>query len=1078
MMLLVLPMVLIAAPLLFYLPGLALCRTVTPNGVDDPLERHYERVVISMLLSGWLALLLAEVGHFSLWLHLALLLLLSAGLLVWSQRRVPGKQSARRPAPRYQRWELLAFALVGMVALLLVIRPFETILGGRDAGVYANTGFAIAHTGSLVQHDALVAAIGQAAESEDASRREPAKQALSNFLGVQNSQRYIATRMRAAGFFINEGEVAAGRVVPQFLHLFPAWIALLTSLSGFSAGLFAPGLMGFAGAWSVGMLGRRLAGRWVGVLAFLLLALNSVQVWFSRYSTSETTAQFLTFAGLYFFAKFQQVDTVDTPRSRVVYAAVAGIAFGQLALTRIDFFLIVGPLLGYLLYCLTSRRWDTSQTALGLGLGAMLLHAALHISFIARAYFFDTGFDRLQDYAITTYLALPFFTQTLRTVIYGNTNNALSSGDIWFELIFLILVLAGILLLRRWPAPLRYGEALLLRWRNLLLGGMALGITLLAGYAYLVRPQIIDMDILFNTRGGWNDPLARDPRMVQEDVNEWRMSLDVARSQAGVVLIGDPEYAATAVDAAATAELRTRLQAERGPWTGPFSNQTFNWMRLQGYVGAPIALPRIFYDDGKEWWREYAEHVPPGVTPPTGLPVREKEIIPLANFVRVGWYLSPLGVGLGVLGFALWWWRGMSRAAWLFLTIGVIGTFFYVRQTYGTSDQTYIYILRRFVSMTYPAFSLGIAYALVTLAQGTENRELRTKKQASRTEQYGRWIRMSGATFLTLLMIGFFAWTGRPIYTHTEYAGAIAQIEALSNRFDEDDVLLLRGGGPVYSTARDVPEIVATPLRFAFERNALVVKSNHPGAYADMLAAQVRFWQADGRDVYLVLSASGGEAVLPGFTLEPAGNFILNIPEFEQLSNQKPRNVAALQLPFAIYRLVPGAPAQLGTLPPPLTATDFAAQIQGLYLPETASPASPTASASRYAWTNGNALLRLPWNEDALPQEIVLTVAGGERPSHLGLARVCLTLQPETAPWPAAEGNGIALGCQVLPAEAATYRMPIDLQQLPPLPTDSLVLQLESSTWLPAAEDPRLQDPRTIGIQFWGLTLSAGNAQR
>jgi hypothetical protein len=58
------------------------------------------------------------------------------------------------------------------------------------------------------------------------------------------------------------------------------------------AGLAAPGVMGFMGAWSVGMLGRRLAGSAVGVLAFLLLALNSVQVWFARYSTAETTAQF------------------------------------------------------------------------------------------------------------------------------------------------------------------------------------------------------------------------------------------------------------------------------------------------------------------------------------------------------------------------------------------------------------------------------------------------------------------------------------------------------------------------------------------------------------------------------------------------------------------------------------------------------------------------------------------------------------------------------------------------------------------------------------------------------------------
>ncbi len=1083
-MLLTLLVALLAAPFLFYLPGLALYRAVSPTITADLLERHYERVVISLLLSGWLALLLAEIGYFSLWLHMLLLLLFSGVLLAWSRRR---RMPSIRPDTVSQRWELLAFTLVGLVALLLVIRPFETVLGGRDAGVYANTGFAIARTGSLVQHDELVAEFGQAAQASAEALRAPAEQALTNFLGVQNPQRYIATRLRTAGFFINAGEAAEGRVVPQFLHLFPAWIALLTSMLGRYGGLFAPGLMGLAGAWSVGMLGRRLAGRWVGLLAFLLLALNSVQVWFSRYSTSETTAQFLTFAGLYFFARFQQPDVGDDQRRTALYAALAGIAFGQLMLTRIDFFLVIGPLLFYLLYCLLTRRWYAGQTALALGLGAMGVHAGLHVIFIARAYFFDTGFDRLQDYALTTYLALPFFTSTLREVIFANADNALNSGSLRDELLLLLLGFSLLLLLRRWPAPVRWGEALLLRWRNLLLGGTALGIVLLAGYAYLIRPQIIDSDILLNTRGGWNDPLLRDPRMVQADVNAWRMSPDVARNQAGVVLVGDPEYAATAIDVAATADLRAQLRAERGPWAGPFSNQTFNWMRLQGYVGAPIALPRIFYDDGKEWWREYAENVPPGVEPPTGLPVREKELIPLANFVRVGWYLSPLGVGLGVLGFALWWWRGMRRDAWLFLTIALLGTFFYVRQTYGTSDQTYIYILRRFVSITYPACSLSIAYALVALATWP-SRKRRAQSAEHRAQQrnffsiFSSRFSVLSSGFLAVTLLAFFVWTGRPIYTHTEYAGALPQLAAFADRFDEDDILLFRGGGPVYNMARDVPDIVVTPLHFAFNRDAFTVKSTHPGAYADLLASQVRAWQIDGREVYLVLSASGGEFALPGFVLQPVSEFVLDVPEFEQLTDQKPRNIATLRLPFAIYRLVEGAPDQLTTLPTPLTATDFAAQVQGFYLPEAdqiAPPLSPASGAGTYAWTNGEALLRLPWSEQTGLQQVELRVAGGERPVQLGPAQVCLTLLPETAPWPLAEGKEVSLGCRTLSAEVSTYRTTFDPEQLSHYPmTGSMLLRLESSAWVPAATDPRLHDPRLVGIQFWGLRLSRADASR
>src|SRR5262249_52007952 len=115
--------------------------------------------------------------------------------------------------------------------------------------------------------------------------------------------------LRMAGFLINEGDLAQGRGVPQGFHLYPAWIGLLASLLGMQGGLLATGLLGFLGVWSVGMLGRRLAGRWVGLLAALFLALNGVQIWFSRYSTSEVCAQFLCFAGFYAFAVAMSEET-------------------------------------------------------------------------------------------------------------------------------------------------------------------------------------------------------------------------------------------------------------------------------------------------------------------------------------------------------------------------------------------------------------------------------------------------------------------------------------------------------------------------------------------------------------------------------------------------------------------------------------------------------------------------------------------------------------------------------------------------------------------------------------------------
>jgi N-methylhydantoinase B len=60
--------------------------------------------------------------------------------------------------------------------------------------------------------------------------------------------------------------------------------------------------------------------------------------------------------------------------------------------------------------------------------------------------------------------------------------------------------------------------------------------------------------------GGWGDPLARDPDRVALDVRQGKVGEAAARADYGVILGVDGE-----ADGPATAELRARLAAERGP---------------------------------------------------------------------------------------------------------------------------------------------------------------------------------------------------------------------------------------------------------------------------------------------------------------------------------------------------------------------------------------------------------------------------------------------------------------------------------------------------------------------------------
>ncbi len=408
--------------------------------------------------------------------------------------------------------------------------------------------------------------------------------------------------------------------------------------------------------------------------------------------------------------------------------------------------------------------------------------------------------------------------------------------------------------------------------------------------------------------------------------------------------------------------------------------------------------------------------------------------IPLANMVRVGWYLSPLGIGLGVIGFAVWWRRGMTRESWLFLVMALLVSAFYIRQTYGASDQHYIYILRRYMVLVYPAFALAGSYALVHLAAA------------------GRFARLRRAAAATLgsLLVLFLIATNIPIYRHIEYAGALAQFEQLATRFEPEDVLLFRSGG------RDTPDLLTTPLTYAYGLNALAIKSPRPDQYAPQLARYVERWQAEGRNVFVVLGPSGGIG-LPGQQLVPINTLAVSLREFEQLTHQKPRNVYDTTLEFVVYlaQPTPGSDTEA------TAAIDaYVSQLRGLYRPE-------AITGMRLAWTDGDALIRVPWpagDHEAL--EIML--AGGVRPASLGAAQACIEYRHEQSYLlddPAAPF--VAAGCVALDETPRPYRIAIGAPTAPG--TGTLLVRIASEIWVPAEADPAQIDRRRLGVLYGGI---------
>ena len=320
------------------------------------------------------------------------------------------------------------------------------------------------------------------------------------------------------------------------------------------------------------------------------------------------------------------------------------------------------------------------------------------------------------------------------------------------------------------------------------------------------------------------------------------------------------------------------------------------------------------------------------------------------------------------------------------------------------------------------------------------------------------------AVGLAAVLLLFWAVTGRTVYAHVEYQGALAQIEQIARAVGPDDIVLVRGGGPSVVAVRDTNDLVVAPLTNVFGRNVLPVKGSQPGHYAGAFAEQVARWRDEGRRVWLLLSASGGDIVVPGYTAQPAESYLLSLREFQQLRDQKPKLSYINEVPWRLYELLPDSQVATATT---IDADDAAAQVAGFYRSEQVE-----GGADRAAWTDGAAVLRLPVAANG--GKVAIEAAGGLRPRSIGPAELCVDVAAEPVPYP--EGGARAalpwreLGCSTLAEQGGI--VDVELPETGGTP----LLRLRSATWIPGAVDPdpdmpRSNDGRALGVRFYGARV-------
>ena len=340
-----------------------------------PIEWGYLGMVLGIGIVGPVALVLAMLGVFSVPLVVVIIAVLCIFAAMLARiKHIPLAihfTEAQGVGSRawYRDRDTLAFVALLATVAVLFLHPGETLLGDGDAGVYYETGVAIAHTGGIRQYDVDLARIaGDAATVRHLLKDTP-------------HWRYrFLDGVRLTGFF---AQGTSGAVMPQFMHLWGAWLAIFAGLFGVPGPAYAPPLCGLLGVAGVTLLGRRLFGWPVGLFAGVFLALNGIEVWFVRQTYTEPFQQFALLAALFGFALLESRRDADTMR---VGAIVSAVALGSAALIHIQTLFLLPVVIGYALVLWLMRAWRPAHTWFFAVFGSFLALMAVNIGFFAFGY--------------------------------------------------------------------------------------------------------------------------------------------------------------------------------------------------------------------------------------------------------------------------------------------------------------------------------------------------------------------------------------------------------------------------------------------------------------------------------------------------------------------------------------------------------------------------------------------------------------------------------------------------------------------------------------------------------------------
>ncbi len=406
------------------------------NIIRNVTEQIFVALCLNVILISCISLLLVIFKIYSL-VSISLVLLLTNVILFLYSKKIK-TQINLHSREKFDKYSVIIVVIFVIAALLYFSFPTQYLLGGRDSGLYSVFGVQISNTGHLDLTDKFL---------EDELYPYLKDSIILGYPGIYS----------AMDRNISE---SPGVLIPQFLHLFSALLAVGYDLFGMQGMLRVNAFIGLLALGAIFIFTKQLGNRLIAILALVFMLVNPAQLWNVRITLTETFSQFLLMFSMYLLI-------IAIKSKQIQWFVLSGVILGLGGLNRIDSHIFAIGVLFFVAYSLFTNKHIKGTFAYFISYLIMAIYSIYYAYHYSYPYFYDL-----------------WHSGTLKYLIYMNVVSLITIVVSFIVYIIVVRMKINFILTKRLFIYLK---------RNVAIISMSV-LFLLIIFALFIRPHLINID--------------------------------------------------------------------------------------------------------------------------------------------------------------------------------------------------------------------------------------------------------------------------------------------------------------------------------------------------------------------------------------------------------------------------------------------------------------------------------------------------------------------------------------------------------------------------------------------------------